>query len=534
MPKAQSSRGPAKQRHNPLSEEYAPSQLKQKAGHKRKVVQPENDNVIDSKASRKILKIGQDLVEEVEQEDEAARPSKAFDFTSRLEDGALPTEDEEEEPVVYDNDDEEWGDEEEEDVDEIETDPNDQDAFERFFPSAADPSLDPNNLSFDPVNSAIAPSDSRGGGTNLADLILKKIAAHEAGTDGPTQALQEDDDFSMEEPQELPPKVIEVYNTIGELLARHRSGPLPKPFKVLPTLSAQQIPILISLTSPQDWTPHVHFLATRLFISSRPDIAQPFLTNILLPKVRDEIHETRKLHVHLYSALKKSLYKPACFFKGILFPLLEDGTCTLREAHIISSVVSRVSIPVLHSAAALLRLCDIAAEQFSTRKEDGGGGATNVFIRCLLEKKYALPYKVVDALVFHFLRFKSVDFVPGAEAMAIDAANGHDSAKGLPVLWHQSLLAFAQRYRNDITEDQREALMDLINAKGHRQMGPETRRELLEGRGRGVPAFEAPDPMGGDDTMMLDQEMEVPMLVEKEKLGNANNIPLGKARGVLA
>lgn len=30
-----------------------------------------------------------------------------------------------------------------------------------------------------------------------------------------------------------------------------------------------------------------------------------------------------KLNVHLYDALKKSLYKPSAFFLGILFPLCE-------------------------------------------------------------------------------------------------------------------------------------------------------------------------------------------------------------------
>ena len=117
--------------------------------------------------------------------------------------------------------------------------------------------------------------------------------------------------------------------------------------------------------------------------------------------------------------------------------------------------------------------------------------------------------------------------------MMTDAGSLGNDGKGLPVLWHQSLLAFAQRYRNDITEDQREALMDLVNAKGHKQIGPEVRRELLEGRGRGIPAYDAPDPMGGDDTMMLDHEEAAPKLVE-EKLGNANNMPLGKARVITA
>ena len=225
-----------------------------------------------------------------------------------------------------------------------------------------------------------------------------------------------------------------------------------------------------------------------------------FLESVILDRVREDIHETKKLNIHLYSALKKSIYKPAAFFKGFLFPLVDSGTCTLREAHIISSVLIRVSIPVLHSAAALMRLTEIAAEQASVLTE--GGGATNIFIRVLLEKKYALPYKVIDNLVFHFLRFRATDPSSRIEPTPrVNESNAKDLK--LPVLWHQSLLAFAQRYRNDITEDQREALLDLLLVRGHKDIGPEVRRELLEGRGRGVPIEEVGDD-GGDDTMVLD------------------------------
>ena len=65
------------------------------------------------------------------------------------------------------------------------------------------------------------------------------------------------------------------------------------------------------------------------------------------------------------------------------------------------------------------------------------------------------------------------------------------------------MLAFAQRYRNDITEDKREALLDLLLVRGHKDIGHEVRRELLEGRGRGVVVEEKVDD-GGDDTMMVD------------------------------
>jgi essential nuclear protein 1 len=223
---------------------------------------------------------------------------------------------------------------------------------------------------------------------------------------------------------------------------------------------------------------------------------------VILDRVREDIYETKKLNIHLFNSLKKGLYKPAAFFKGFLFPLVGSGTCTLREAHIISAVLVRISIPVLHSAAALKGLCDIAAQEASHGTE--GGGATNIFIKALLEKKYALPFQVIDALVFHFLRFRSVD---PASVRAGDTMSGYaegDARIKLPVIWHQSLLAFAQRYKGDVTEDQREALLDLLLTHGHPAIGPEVRRELLAGRGRGVPMEQEGPAMDGDDTMLID------------------------------
>jgi essential nuclear protein 1 len=220
----------------------------------------------------------------------------------------------------------------------------------------------------------------------------------------------------------------------------------------------------------------------------------------LLPLCQQNIQETTKLNIHLYNALKKALYKPSAFFKGVVFPLLTDAGCTQREAVIIASVVAKISVPVLHSAAALHRLCEIAAEQMSS--DPDAAGPCNIFIKTLLEKKYALPYKVIDALVFHFLRFRGA----GVDAMDTESVAGDLGGAGkLPVIWHQCLLAFAQRYRNDITEDQREALLDLLLTRGHRSISAEVRRELLQGRGRGVMVEPEAARVGmdGDDTMMM-------------------------------
>ena len=433
------------------------------------------DGYIDAQSSRKILAIAQDLAEEDERERKivakAISTNPAFDFNSRQEENDTET------GGAHVDDEDDWLPEDEEQVEDV--DPEDLAVYSKFLPEGAE------FADFAPSLAKLSTSDRKtdnlseehgtieGQTTNLADLILQRIAEKEAMQDAanPDQPRHYVGGGAPEDAVEIPLKVVETFSKIAQILSRYKSGPLPKPFKVLPTLP--QWPDLLSITAPENWTPNATFAATKIFISAQPSTAQYFLETVLLDAVRSDIQETRKLNVHLFDALKKSLYKPAAFFKGFLFPLVSSGA-TLREASIISGVLARVSIPVLHSAAALLRLCEIAAEQSAINSESAG--AANIFIRVLLEKKYALPYKAVDALVFHFLRFRG-----SKEEQALAGEE-----KKLPVLWHQGLLIFAQRYKNDITEDQREALLDLILVRGHREIGPEVRRELLAGRGRGV------------------------------------------------
>ena len=57
----------------------------------------------------------------------------------------------------------------------------------------------------------------------------------------------------------------------------------------------------------------------------------------------------------------------------------------------------------------------------------------------------------------------------------------------LPVLWHQSLLVFVQRYSSDLTPDQKDSLLDVIRVRPHAQISPEIRRELVSSVVRGEP-----------------------------------------------
>ena len=284
-----------------------------------------------------------------------------------------------------------------------------------------------------------------------------------------------------------------MYRGVGKLLHTYRSGKLPKAFKIVPRLANWEE--VLYVTQPEAWTPAATRAATRLCASNmKPKQAQRFYSLVLLPAVQDDIAAHKRLNFHLYLALKKALYKPAAFFKGVLLPLAE-ARATLREALIVGSVLSKVSVrirdassdraphhtpatalshiprpylqvPMLHSAVAILKLAEM---EYS--------GASALFMRVLLLKKYALPYRVVDALVDYFTAFGV-------------APRGEEAPEMMPLLWHQCLLAFAQHYKAELTNEQKERFKMLLRVQEHGLVTPDIRRELFSGRSarRPVPA----------------------------------------------
>merc|ERR1712142_178194 len=280
----------------------------------------------------------------------------------------------------------------------------------------------------------------------LADIINEKIT--EKKTEIDTQFTE-----TSEVARDIDPKVAEMYTEVGKLLSRYRAGKVPKAFKVLPQFRNWEQ--LLHLTNPDKWSAAAVYQATRIFTSNLKErMAQRFLNLILLPRVRDDLDTFHRLNFHLYQALRKALFKPGAFMKGFLLPLCESGNCTLRETIIIGSVLAKNSIPVLHSCAAMMKIAEM---EYS--------GASSIFLRILFDKKYALPYRVIDACVFHFLNFRSEKRV-------------------LPVLWHQSLLTFVQRYKQDISSEQKEALFEIMRIHHHHKIAEEIRRELQQSKCR--------------------------------------------------
>ena len=451
-----------KEKHVPLSDEIANDALAQGKGRTKKRERQPEDAFMTDAMSNKVLLQARKQLEEVEAGDDddgerpAATPTLGRSLVTAIhEEDSDVDDDDEDDPVSAARRAGVFG------------------AEEFDEPFAARPADDAGGEYYEDVE--LSPEDEKalaafaapkaGKERTLADIILEKIQAKEAGgggTDGGGAAFDE-----MPIPEGIDTRVVEVYRQVGDLLRRYTVGKIPKAFKIIPALANWEE--VLYLTNPNAWSPHAMYQATRLFASNlNARMAQRFYSLVLLPRVRDDIAEHKRLHFALYQALRKATFKPAAFYKGILIPLCASRTCTLREAVVLSSVLTRGSIPMLHSAAALLKLAELPY-----------AGTTSFFLRVLLDKKYALPFRVVDALVDHFLRFRG-------------------ETRAVPVVWHQSLLCFAQRYKTVIRAEDKTRLRRLVDQQHHYLIGPEIKRELSQGRSRGEAEPDASG-NGGDE-----------------------------------
>ncbi|KAF4663398.1 hypothetical protein FOL47_005755 [Perkinsus chesapeaki] len=281
----------------------------------------------------------------------------------------------------------------------------------------------------------------------LADIIEQKLREREASTSGGVSKVQ-----STEDPSEaINPQVVRVYTDIGKWLSTYKSGKIPKAFKIIPSLINWEEVLFI--TNPVEWTPAATREATKIFVSNlSPKQAQRFLNLVLLPAVREDMAVNKRLNFHYYEALKAATFKPAAWFKGIFLPLILCPTCTIREAVIVCSVLSKCSLPVLHSAAALVRLCQLSGHSWP-------GPTASIAIRTIINKKYSLPKRAVSAVVEHYKGFI-------------------EDEREMPVLWHQSLLAFVQRYKLELSQSEIQTLKSVMKAHPHKEITIEIRREL--------------------------------------------------------
>ncbi len=113
-----------------------------------------------------------------------------------------------------------------------------------------------------------------------------------------------------------------------------------------------------------------------------------------------------------------------------------------------AGVLAKNAIPVLHSAVALLKLSQMSYS-----------GTNALLMKTIINKKYSLPHKVIDALIRYFMTFLK-------------------DSRQMPLIWHQLLLTFVQRYKNELKPKQINAIKALTRAQAHHAVSVEIRREL--------------------------------------------------------
>ena len=246
-------------------------------------------------------------------------------------------------------------------------------------------------------------------------------------------------------------KIVDAYKLVGEVLRTYTSGKLPKAFNILS--STEDWEDLVNITEPYNWTPQAMYNAVIQFSSADSTIGTIFFEKYLVPAIKADIKKNKKLNIHYYNCLKRALFKPSAFFKGIILPM--SKSLSGKEASIIGSILRKCSIPNNHASAAIVKL-----SQLCQNDKKGVSVGALFFIRLLLVKKYALPKEVKDHLVKFFMSYYDFD------------------RNKLPVLWHQTLLCFVQHYKLDLTEDEKINLKDLNNKIGHHLIQSEISKEL--------------------------------------------------------
>ena len=173
------------------------------------------------------------------------------------------------------------------------------------------------------------------------------------------------------------------------------------------------------MTNPPNWTPNAFFEITRIFVSkTESERTLKFFSDYLLPRVMSDLRLGKKLNYHLFRSLQKGLYRPASWFRGIFSVFLSHPEATIKQAQILAAVLMKTSFPSEHACAVIQRCIQ---SPFT--------GPLNVILKILIEKKFALPRKVISSLVDWFVSFQN-----------------NPNVKVMPVLWYEFLKSFLKLY----------------------------------------------------------------------------------------
>eukprot|EP00468_Gymnochlora_sp_CCMP2014_P005077 CAMPEP_0167752550 /NCGR_PEP_ID=MMETSP0110_2-20121227/7204_1 /TAXON_ID=629695 /ORGANISM="Gymnochlora sp., Strain CCMP2014" /LENGTH=195 /DNA_ID=CAMNT_0007638185 /DNA_START=103 /DNA_END=687 /DNA_ORIENTATION=+ len=192
MPKVRKEKKRKKLRHDPLLKQMTEDPGYLKAPKNKEEKDDDHDSkahVENSWATKRILENVREQQKEIQKEEKKSFSSSSSNFADR-------------DFEVFEREEDEEIDEEEGEYEEIEVSAEDEKMLEMFM------------------------SNSRAKRRTLADIIMEKIAEHEARKARGTPAT----------PKGPHPKVKEVYRQVAKFLSHYTSGKVPKAFKIIPRM----------------------------------------------------------------------------------------------------------------------------------------------------------------------------------------------------------------------------------------------------------------------------------------------------------
>ena len=206
------------------------------------------------------------------------------------------------------------------------------------------------------------------------------------------------------------------------------------------------------LTHPENYSAASMLHATRMFAAtSSPKVCErsvefekkalflifaifSFYKYYLLPRCMDDIMEYRKLNVHLFSALKKAVYKPEAFVKGIVLPWCQSDAFTMTAAHVLRAVLASIKVPVVHAATAVVKLARLPI-----------CGPLSYVLAGLLKKRYSLPALAINALIRHF--------------------GSYDAEEPMELSLNGCIAVLVEFYHHELSDEQRKSLIELLEVR---------------------------------------------------------------------
>lgn len=260
---------------------------------------------------------------------------------------------------------------------------------------------------------------------------------------------------------QVDPKIQEMYKKLSQFLKIYKSGKLPKAVNVL---ASQNIPDwldLMYLSKPEEWSKNALEAVTTLFSQTASDERlEVYIREILFAYVENILESSKKLPKQVWNALLAAARRPPCFIKGLLLPLSTEVSISLKEARVISALVTKIKLPKDHMNALLIRIC-----------EDVPSPVRTIFVARLVSKRQALAIQAIDAVVAYFYNFLNID-------------------EKQPLLWHKALLEFVKSYCIDLQNEQREAIVQIMQKHRHEQID----KEIISLFEKIPPREEVPEP----------------------------------------